>query len=80
MSKTKAIIYALLAALAVMICGSLLVVADTLCSSHAHMHTHTYIHTHDGTTHMNTVSHSHVHNHFINALRHSHHHAKAHSG
>ena len=65
MSKTKAIIYALLAALAVMICGSLLVVADTLCSSHAHMH---------------TVSHSHVHNHFINALRHSHHHAKAHGG
>lgn len=62
------------AALAVMIAGSSLVVADTLIRHHAHMHAHTFTHTHDGTTHTHTVTHSHDHNHYMTDDRHGHHH------
>ncbi len=65
------------AALAVMIAGSVLVVADTLIRAHAHEHIHTFTHTHGGTTHTHTVTHSHEHDHFITDDRHGHHHSAA---
>lgn len=40
-----------LIALAFMIAGTALVVADTLSQHHAHAHQHTFTHTHDGSTH-----------------------------
>ena len=61
-------------ALAVMIAGSALVVADTLARHHAHAHTHTFTHTHDGSTHTHTVTHTHGHDHFRTDERHGHHH------
>ena len=63
------------AALAVMIAGSVLVVADTLIRYHAHMHQHSFTHTHDGSTHTHTVTHSHEHNHYITDGNHGHHHS-----
>ena len=63
-----------LIALAVMVAGSVLVVADTLIRSHAHEHQHTFTHTHDGTTHTHTVTHSHEHNHYVTDSVHGHHH------
>ena len=54
-----------LIALAVMLGGSALVVADTLIRNHAHPHRHTFTHTHDGTTHTHTVTHVHAHNHYL---------------
>ena len=63
-----------LIALAVMVAGSVLVVADTLLLSHTHSHEHTFVHTHDGTTHAHTVRHSHRHNHYLNEDKHAHHH------
>ena len=65
------------AALAVMIAGSVLVVADTLIRAHAHEHIHTFTHTHGGTTHTHTVTHSHEHDHFITDDKHGHHHSAA---
>lgn len=65
-----------LAALAVMIAGSALVVVDTLIRHHAHLHNHTFTHTHGGTTHEHTVSHSHDHDHVMMEDRHTHHHSK----
>lgn len=62
-------------ALAVMVAGSMLVVADTLIRHHAHEHQHTFTHTHDGTTHMHTVTHSHEHNHYVTDDKHGHHHS-----
>lgn len=62
-------------ALAVMIAGSVLVVADTLIRHHAHEHQHTFTHTHDGTTHTHTVTHSHDHNHYVTDDKHGHHHS-----
>lgn len=61
-------------ALAVMIIGSIIVVADTLIRQHAHEHKHTFTHTHNGTTHTHTVTHSHEHNHYITDDKHSHRH------
>ena len=66
-----------LAALLVMIAGSMLVVRDTLVHQHSHMHTHTFTHTHDGSTHTHTVTHSHEHDHYITDDRHNHHHTIA---
>lgn len=66
-----------LAALAIMIAGTALVVRDTLGYTHTHAHTHTFTHTHDGTTHTHTVTHSHAHMHASNDERHSHHHSNA---
>ncbi|MBQ7599239.1 MAG: DMT family transporter [Clostridia bacterium] len=68
--------WAYFAALAVMLAGSALVVADTLIRSHSHEHVHTFTHTHDGTTHTHTVVHSHGHNHYITDTNHSHHHSE----
>jgi len=66
-----------LAALAVMIAGSVLVVADTLIGRHTHPHRHTFTHTHDGTTHTHTVTHSHEHTHYGTDGRHAHRHSRA---
>ena len=63
-------------ALAVMMLGSVLVVADTLIKRHAHEHQHTFTHTHDGSTHTHTVTHSHGHNHYIMDEKHGHHHSR----
>jgi drug/metabolite transporter (DMT)-like permease len=65
-----------LAALMVMIAGSVLVVADTLIRHHEHRHQHTFTHTHDGTTHTNTVTHSHDHNHYVTNDKHGHRHTQ----
>lgn len=66
-----------LAALAVMIAGSALVVADTLIRNHAHVHRHTFTHTHDGSTHTHVITHMHAHNHYVTDNRHGHHHTRA---
>lgn len=66
-----------LAALAVMILGTLLVVMDTLIRNHVHVHTHTFTHTHDGSTHTHTVTHSHAHNHYITDENHGHQHTQS---
>lgn len=66
-----------LAALLIMIAGTVLVVRDTLCHAHTHMHTHTFTHTHGGTTHTHTVTHSHAHAHYLTDDRHGHRHSIA---
>lgn len=65
-----------LIALAVMITGTVLVVADTLIRNHAHLHRHTFTHTHDGSTHTHTIVHDHGHNHYLSDEKHEHHHTK----
>ncbi len=65
-----------LLALAVMIAGSVLVVADTLIWHHAHQHQHTFTHTHGGTTHTHTITHSHLHNHYVTDKNHKHQHTQ----
>ena len=64
-------------ALIVMICGSALVVLDTLRKRHSHKHQHTFTHTHDGSTHTHTVTHTHGHDHYVTDDRHGHRHTKA---
>lgn len=66
-----------LAALIVMIAGSVLVAMDTLLLHHTHPHQHTFTHTHDGTMHTHTVVHSHEHNHYITENKHGHRHTTA---
>ena len=66
-----------LAALAVMIAGTLFIVRDTLVMRHAHEHTHTVTHTHDGSTHTHTVTHSHPNDHAVQADGHTHRHSAA---
>lgn len=66
-----------LAALLVMIAGSVLVAMDTLLLHHTHPHQHTFTHTHDGTTHTHIVVHSHEHNHYITENQHGHRHTTA---
>ena len=66
-----------LAALAVMILGTLLVVIDTLIRNHVHVHTHTFTHTHDGSTHTHTVTHSHAHHHYVTDENHGHRHTRS---
>lgn len=57
-----------LAALLVMIAGTVFIVCDTLILHHTHQHTHTV--TQNGITH--TIVHSHPHNHFGNGDSHTH--------
>lgn len=64
-----------IAAMAVMVAGTALVILDTLVRGHAHIHTHTITHTHNGTTHQHVVSHVHNHNHYLVEGRHRHHHS-----
>ena len=64
-----------MAALMIMIAGTLLVVMDTVVRHHMHHHTHVFTHTHDGTTHTHTVVHSHDHDHYIFTDHHSHRHS-----
>jgi hypothetical protein len=61
-----------LLALAVMIAGSVFVVADTLLIRHHHMHTHVITHTHDGSTHMHVICHDHEHIHVASSNEHHH--------
>lgn len=63
-----------LAALLIMIAGTVLVVMDTMAKHHIHRHEHVFTHTHDGTTHTHTVVHSHDHDHYIFTDHHSHRH------
>ena len=63
-----------LAALVIMVSGTVLVVADTMENRHLHAHTHTIVHTHGGTTHRHQVTHSHGHVHFLGPARHMHRH------
>jgi drug/metabolite transporter (DMT)-like permease len=62
--------------LAIMILGTIIVVADTLAKKHAHTHKHTVTHTHDGSTHSHTIEHEHEHNHYLSDKKHHHHHKK----
>ena len=64
-----------MAALIIMVAGTVLVVMDTMVRHHMHMHTHTFTHTHDGSTHTHTVVHSHDHDHYITEDNHSHRHS-----
>ena len=64
-----------LAALIVMIAGTVLVVRDTLIWYHVHSHQHTFTHTHDGSTHTHTVTHSDDHIHYVTDSKHGHHHS-----
>ena len=63
-----------LAALAVMILGSVLVVADTMTQRHSHRHRHVFIHYRNGFSHVHVVTHSHEHNHYITLKGHKHFH------
>ncbi len=64
-----------LVALAVMIGGTALVVADTLIRTHTHEHTHTCTHSHNGVIHTHEIRHSHPHNHYAPGENHTHHHS-----
>lgn len=64
-----------MAALMIMIAGTVLVVMDTMVKHHMHQHTHVFTHTHDGNTHTHTVVHSHDHDHYIFTDHHSHRHS-----
>ena len=64
-----------LLALATMLAGTALVVADTMIRNHAHVHQHTFVHTHDGSTHSHIITHAHDHNHLITEEMHGHHHS-----
>ncbi|MBQ3396612.1 MAG: DMT family transporter [Synergistaceae bacterium] len=63
-----------IAALIIMIAGSVLVVIDTLILSHSHEHTHIITHTHGGTKHTHIITHSHMHNHYVSSEAHRHNH------
>lgn len=65
-----------LAALAVMITGTLLVVLDTLTRQHTHEHQHTFTYLQNGTLQVCTITHNHAHNHYGNESSHRHHHVK----
>ena len=67
---------AYIAALAVMVAGTGLVVADTLANHHRHEHTHTFKHKHDGSIHTHTVTHEHFHTHYISDGGHYHKHRR----
>lgn len=71
----EALTLSYMAALIIMVAGTVLVVMDTMVRHHMHMHTHTFTHTHDGTTHTHTVVHSHDHDHYITEDNHSHRHS-----
>lgn len=63
-----------LAALIIMLAGSVLVLVDTLLLHHQHLHTHVITHTHDGSTHTHTFTHEHGHAHVLNDELHGHRH------
>ena len=65
-----------LAALAVMITGTLLVVLDTLIRQHTHEHQHTFTYLQNGALQVCTITHNHAHNHYGNESSHRHHHVK----
>ena len=65
-----------LLALAVMIAGTLLVVADTLAREHTHPHRHTFTHVHGGSRHTHTVVHTHEHSHYRTQGAHRHYHSR----
>ena len=60
--------------LAIMICGTVIVVVDTLAKKHNHMHKHTFIHTLNGSTHIYTIEHEHEHSHYLSDKKHHHSH------
>ena len=64
-----------LAALAMMVSGTVFVVYDTLHHSHSHAHAHRIVHTHGGRTHVHLIEHTHEHGHFLSEGRHSHRHS-----
>lgn len=66
-----------LAALAVMLAGTALVVRDTLLERHTHEHSHVLTHTHDGSTHTHIITHIHEHSHCISEDKHNHRHSAA---
>lgn len=66
-----------LLACAVMVAGTVLVVADTLARRHTHSHTHTIVHVHDGVRHEHTITHSHEHQHYLGNGPHKHGHVGA---
>ena len=66
-----------LSALAVMITGTVLVVADTLIRYHVHSHQHVFVHAHNGITHVHNVTHSHKHKHCLENDKHEHRHTLA---
>ncbi|MCM1498212.1 MAG: EamA family transporter [Clostridium sp.] len=68
--------WSFLAALLMMVAGTVFVVLDTTVRHHEHQHTHTFVHTHNGITHNHTVVHSHAHNHYTLNDRHGHHHSR----
>lgn len=64
-----------IAALLIMLAGTVLVVIDTFAYQHKHEHAHTFTHTHGGSTHSHTIIHSHDHNHYFCYEKHSHTHS-----
>ncbi len=72
----EALTLSYMAALLIMIAGTVLVVMDTMVRHHMHRHAHVFTHTHDGTTHTHTVVHSHDHDHYIFTDKHSHRHSQ----
>lgn len=64
-----------IAALLIMLAGTVLVVIDTFVYQHKHEHAHTFTHTHGGSTHSHTIIHSHDHNHYFCSEKHSHTHS-----
>jgi len=64
-------------ALAVMIAGAALVVADTLIKRHEHPHRHVFSHCHGGSVHEHMVEHCHAHDHRPGAEEHTHRHPLA---
>ncbi|MBQ6755480.1 MAG: DMT family transporter [Oscillospiraceae bacterium] len=65
------------AALAVMLAGSALAVADTLVRHHTHEHTHTFTTIENGVEIEHTVTHSHPHDHYVTDERHGHTHPRS---
>ena len=61
-----------LLAFALMLVGTVLVMADTLARRHTHTHSHTFVHVHDGVRHEHTITHSHEHQHYLGNELHKH--------
>jgi drug/metabolite transporter (DMT)-like permease len=57
----------------IMTAGSVLVVMDTMITSHSHLHTHTFVEIKNGAEVSYEIEHSHEHNHFVSE-KHSHRH------
>lgn len=61
-----------IAALAIMIVGSIIATYDTLLLKHSHTHSHIIRHTHGGSTHTHEITHTHAHKHFLKEDSHHH--------